>query len=366
MEASSHPVRMTTNPSKRSACDRCRNQKLRCPREEHSSEACERCIRAGAFCVTSSPRPLGRPSRTDPRSSSGYTSRSRRRRETKCGDDSSSQLQTDASFPTPPSAHSGRGSTSPWPHTDLSHLFGLPPLDANSPLVSNMPTPPDPSFSPDLPPLSWDSFGLHSQRRMLNLDEQMGYQSERDDVSEDYQPPAQTDHKTSILSLASLNGRIAHLVYQITTHPWESIIASIACPESAISTPTDPLSGIFQCTADFIEILQSLKPEPIPNPLRHAGHSFSIDAAMPQSTSSSPMIDIDLRLNQSDLLSYSSALDTSAILNIISCYLQISQFHDSILSRAYGSLRSMADEDIASFHMLQGLELRNRKGGLID
>lgn len=51
---------------RRSACDRCRGQKLRCERQtslrsRQSDGACRRCHRAGADCVTSSPLRPGRP-----------------------------------------------------------------------------------------------------------------------------------------------------------------------------------------------------------------------------------------------------------------------------------------------------------------
>lgn len=48
--------------AKRSACDRCREHKLRCLRaQSQTQEPCVRCARAGASCVTGAPRPLGRP-----------------------------------------------------------------------------------------------------------------------------------------------------------------------------------------------------------------------------------------------------------------------------------------------------------------
>ncbi|KAH9237401.1 hypothetical protein K456DRAFT_32914 [Colletotrichum gloeosporioides 23] len=56
-----------TNPSasffatqKRSACDRCRKQKLRCPVRVDDTQHCDRCIRAGVPCVTGYTQPLGR------------------------------------------------------------------------------------------------------------------------------------------------------------------------------------------------------------------------------------------------------------------------------------------------------------------
>ncbi|GAB1319600.1 hypothetical protein MFIFM68171_09810 [Madurella fahalii] len=59
--------------AKRYACDRCREQKLRCPRNEpgdiHST--CGRCLRLGTLCVTGGGRPLGRPSAAPNLQSSG-------------------------------------------------------------------------------------------------------------------------------------------------------------------------------------------------------------------------------------------------------------------------------------------------------
>ncbi|KAK2047240.1 hypothetical protein LZ31DRAFT_551561 [Colletotrichum somersetense] len=47
--------------AKRSACDRCREHKLRCLRLQCQADGpCVRCARAGASCVTGPPRPLGR------------------------------------------------------------------------------------------------------------------------------------------------------------------------------------------------------------------------------------------------------------------------------------------------------------------
>ncbi|KAJ5318342.1 hypothetical protein N7476_004762 [Penicillium atrosanguineum] len=49
-----------TNNAKRYACDRCRDLKLRCPRDFEDAP-CQRCLRVDARCITSSGRPLGRP-----------------------------------------------------------------------------------------------------------------------------------------------------------------------------------------------------------------------------------------------------------------------------------------------------------------
>lgn len=58
---------------KRSACDRCRKQKLRCPSRVSDAQPCSRCIRAGVECITGYTRPLGRSHRTSYGSASRNT-----------------------------------------------------------------------------------------------------------------------------------------------------------------------------------------------------------------------------------------------------------------------------------------------------
>lgn len=66
---------MNALTAKRVACDRCRDQKLRCPQSANGSETCERCNRVGALCVTSSARQPGRPPGSRMSSRWGATSR---------------------------------------------------------------------------------------------------------------------------------------------------------------------------------------------------------------------------------------------------------------------------------------------------
>ncbi|XXH02067.1 hypothetical protein Hte_008432 [Hypoxylon texense] len=49
--------------SRRSACDRCRKSKLRCPPREGDNQPCARCVRAGVGCFTGYTQPLGRTSK---------------------------------------------------------------------------------------------------------------------------------------------------------------------------------------------------------------------------------------------------------------------------------------------------------------
>lgn len=58
--SSSESDMMNHQTAKRYSCDRCRDQKLRCTRNPSGDSTCDRCLRLGARCVTSSGRPLGR------------------------------------------------------------------------------------------------------------------------------------------------------------------------------------------------------------------------------------------------------------------------------------------------------------------
>src|SRR5690242_6982052 len=85
----------------RSACDRCRGQKLRCARSDQSksSEPCARCLRVGVQCVTSSSRPLGRPRTT------GVAER--RTKSIKTGNKAPEALSVDLTSPRLPSTTEG-------------------------------------------------------------------------------------------------------------------------------------------------------------------------------------------------------------------------------------------------------------------
>lgn len=53
----------TSKVIKRTACDRCRSKRVRCPRTESITVPCSRCIQADAQCITGNPGNPGRPRR---------------------------------------------------------------------------------------------------------------------------------------------------------------------------------------------------------------------------------------------------------------------------------------------------------------
>ncbi|KAF2001689.1 hypothetical protein P154DRAFT_574691 [Amniculicola lignicola CBS 123094] len=61
-------------PAKRASCDRCRLQKIRCPRPDSDDlSSCARCRYLGVQCVYSAPLPKGRPSGSRKSTSKSYT-----------------------------------------------------------------------------------------------------------------------------------------------------------------------------------------------------------------------------------------------------------------------------------------------------
>lgn len=61
-------------PAKRASCDRCRLQKIRCPRPDSDDlSSCARCRYLGIQCVYSAPLPKGRPSGSRKSTSKSYT-----------------------------------------------------------------------------------------------------------------------------------------------------------------------------------------------------------------------------------------------------------------------------------------------------
>ncbi|KFY01187.1 hypothetical protein V495_04457 [Pseudogymnoascus sp. VKM F-4514 (FW-929)] len=79
MKTAPEPTKMESTtrpptPAKRASCDRCRLQKIRCPRPDSNDlSSCARCRYLGIQCVYSAPLPKGRPSGSRKSTSKSYT-----------------------------------------------------------------------------------------------------------------------------------------------------------------------------------------------------------------------------------------------------------------------------------------------------
>ncbi|KAK3385621.1 hypothetical protein B0H63DRAFT_185447 [Podospora didyma] len=295
----------TPASNKRYACDRCRDQKLRCPRtDQNTSEPCARCQRAGAICVTSSTRPLGRPRNArssrnlhlDPsarirRPSPATTTTSRA--VTKASDAATSSLPSVAPSPssisTPPT---------PWPGSTNGDIdLSYPDIFGNDPNTTLFPDPAE----------SWDAgmnslFDLQSPHGNINNDGNLLFPSPtppgimmgmQDALAPSTclhrrhpTPPPITSNSSSLtvvnstypniappvsptdtlLSLSRLNGDITQQISLINTFPWSSAssVSDSECAKVIQSMGGNPLAQAQQSAARFVDILRSLLATPPP------------------------------------------------------------------------------------------------------
>ncbi|KAK3309302.1 uncharacterized protein B0T15DRAFT_515176 [Chaetomium strumarium] len=294
--------------SKRSACNRCRSQKLRCPPREPGSEACSRCIRLGAKCETSYPRPPGRGG--GGRTSGSSVSAS----QLKPKPPPSSVDAIAAGLFLPPTADAGHvahaapsvGSVSSQhlhnfafslPEDSLD-MFGLTPLFDNH--IHNLSHNEDPaSFLDDVtgavPPLlhsgdvsstTWGHGPVDGDRLREDEDQEEQQQDEEDeDADGDEGLGAGTgtsisqlthvldcNHRLSALSLDLSRQLRQYLIVAspartqggTPTHP-EMMVLDQA-EESSSTTPEEPLASRLLAdaladSAEFLTIIQSYRPE---------------------------------------------------------------------------------------------------------
>jgi hypothetical protein len=341
--------------STRSACDRCRGQKLRCLREEHNSivrQPCIRCLRARAECITSSARPAGRP----PRAGSGSSKIA------------SARLPAPAPAPAPES-------TSTWPSEPLSSPLSTP--------FSFIP------FSDDNSQLF--DFPLHDGTRLQNtsslFEADLLTDSLHQEHSPSYQqintcearphPPAPThDDITSLLGfdeehqnqrlmtevalrLSSVNLDLARQLFLAKSSKWDVDLDSISnCGLTSnltqqVSTPAslaekNPLGEVLRSTSEFLAIIDLYAPAEDSTSGRNEPNSPAPSAASACSRSSP-----------------GSPHSITTTLALLSCYLQIIAIYDAIFRRVYVSLCGLPKasaaklQTIPSSH-LAGFPLRQR------
>ncbi|KAI1116689.1 hypothetical protein F5Y14DRAFT_52228 [Nemania sp. NC0429] len=137
---------MNHQVAKRYACDRCREQKLRCDRSQPTDKSCERCTRMGAQCTMSTGRPLGRPSAQKSQEAHILSSRQIRRRDFTQSRDNPrrtavSSLSGEAYGPAPASAPANNGpsisSRSSLSHADAAAATTQQQQQSQSPKISS-------------------------------------------------------------------------------------------------------------------------------------------------------------------------------------------------------------------------------------
>lgn len=119
---------MNNQAAKRYACDRCREHKLRCTRTQPGDSTCDRCLRIRAYCMTSSGRPLGRPSLQAPAGHVGSNRSSHHTRRVRKPLVQGPRLSTTPNpLPSPPSHSDPASTASASDSSRISTLFPHPP-----------------------------------------------------------------------------------------------------------------------------------------------------------------------------------------------------------------------------------------------
>ncbi|KAK3296587.1 uncharacterized protein B0H64DRAFT_356026 [Chaetomium fimeti] len=294
---------------KRFACDRCRDQKLRCPRvDNNSQEPCARCQRASALCVTSGARPLGRP-RTNPASTAvpGLTTSRGRPPRSQCNSDTSllpsaleqqrpygsksTIVQTPEALEWPP--HATIDTTNEYGHPDpmldtrhahvsppqiteatfdgLDHLFGV--LVANDDLTASLPASRSaqdgaPSFNLGL---DEDRHGssIHRANRSALANDMVLCGLQHDGAAGDAVPPVdavQMSAPHTLISLSRLNEDLGQQLAKMDSCPSKpSPLMPHLCFAELSSSADNPVAKAVQTTTSFVAILKSLSPHGEPS-----------------------------------------------------------------------------------------------------
>ena len=400
--------------SKRFACDRCRELKLRCPREVHSNEPCARCVRADALCITSGARPLGRSAQLGVNNIQRESGHKRRRKDEGTILPTSSHAPFEESterysLPTPapevPLSQPGIGSLStgpvltPWIAesvreadspihpceslqedvniTDLFHFVPdfMPVSPRSTEYLGSAVLPhriPDLPSSPTSPPASLlTSESQSTVQGKLKTPTAEALEQESP-VSEDsmaylrvYQeakaPPK--DYSDLVLRLSSLNVDLSKQLATVTSEPWEDTLVNMtysACINiTNMATDSSPLGNILQSTSEFVKILQALV---LPCATSTASQNDDINIT---DNSQAPAIVPSLvrprcmlsatRSQPSDL---PHQFNISTMLVIVACYLQIVRIYDVIFTRVYSCLcECMSQQSASSSQGTLGLQL---------
>lgn len=316
---------------KRSACDRCRRQKLRCPARGGKSETCGRCSRAGVVCVTGYTLPLGRLSR-----------------------DQYSSIQTDNAPPLSTATIGPQASpTIPEPCRPLGPP-GSVPFGTETKLAADVLT--DPWFSGnvgDYDDLSsetyvWDSGDstyqdlstLHSERAMVCGDDSaIEYQKEQHSGTESSSSVASSSAEPEV-RLSQLNLELSHIMHRRTLSSYgqdgqQAFLKTIQDSNNEMVTGEDDYATAFskalRCTCEYLDILGM-----------YGGHR----EAARQGTE---LHSADGTTGMGDPASFSFTLGT------LSCYFRLVEALDDLLTQLHHGLRRRREGGGGRFQMLPEL-----------
>lgn len=232
---------MNSQAARRYACDRCREQKLRCPRNQPGDSTCDRCLRVGAFCVTSSGRPLGRPPLHTNDANRGHvdsnqsSSQARRGREPWRRGRSISRISNPLPSPQSYSASTASGSDSSGTSTYAPPQFEVMrnmrlnesdfPNDASSSADFSLGSATSqPQFCLDsisVPELDFGNLGDMAEPQNTGLDNVMGDADDNDSGLSESSTPKTPVSGDSTPFLIGVIGSISHQLAELKNQSWE-------------------------------------------------------------------------------------------------------------------------------------------------
>jgi len=238
----------------RSACDRCRKQKLRCPRlDDNRTDTCQRCERAGVQCTTGEARPIGRPYNRP----QGHARRGQ------------SAEQSPSAPPPAPAPHIFDTLPTIDQPLDFGDLFGFP-----SPGTS------------DFTSFDWAAgFNSCSGSDGTSTGTSTGTSINSDtlfhsspSITSTSTPAASEplSHPTIIttpleatLALSSLSASFASQLSKLHTHPWHDPIQLQRNCAAELASPTgNPVAEMLSSTTSFVSLVKSLTSSVLDPPSR--------------------------------------------------------------------------------------------------
>ncbi|KAH9990388.1 hypothetical protein F4779DRAFT_610098 [Xylariaceae sp. FL0662B] len=302
--------------NQRSACDRCRVQKLRCPRiDRQSSDPCARCVRAGAgaTCAISNSRPLGRPRKKPSKTASipvwpGLTG--------------------DSGFLNGPTVQNG-GTEPAMAGLNAANLFGLQPSENGlmlDPFLNSLPVFQNSVVDKTLqdnqqiqadPPGAMD----------LNILCDFASTPSDNRSSQHFEP---LDPTGILVRLSRLNETVAKELAKVESYPWHTPVAQGSCSEKLDALDGNPATKMLQSGSDFVTILRSIRSLSMSSssPYSSDGQSASGSVTNCEYTPETTPV---LQGNGMSRVEIFGGMPT--LLLLLSVYIQLIQLYESIFRR---------------------------------
>ncbi|KIW53070.1 hypothetical protein PV05_08668 [Exophiala xenobiotica] len=342
----------------RSSCDRCRGQKLRCPRNTQAddSEPCARCLRVGVQCVTSSSRPLGRPRTT------GMAQR--RTRSIRTRNTAPKVIHMGSTSPGLPSMTEGlEACFDLWTPTCLDayrdHLpdaSNLTTTDFENPaLNSTFETNAECAFELQLPA----NDGLFEVEQLMEPPQRPQDDFSQLAIAKDHGqgPSSETSGPADTLTaLSRLNEDIARQISSIDSYTWGPVNAPQHCLDQLHGTHRTPVAGMLETTSRFVTILENL--HSLSSPSNESANKLVAD--LPSvSNSGIPDSNFEQRGTLPPIhppFTDLRPLSTPVVLMLLSSYLLLLELYDAIFSRVHDTLSRLEDTR-AFFQEIPGIQV---------